>query len=104
MSVRSDDSRIRECDKKFEEKWTFLTVETNYTHISLLDFGELPGLTSSLPASPMSSDFYNNMSDSLFGYITECTNLRAYRHLANVIKRKDEFWYNAMPHKINFKT
>ena len=74
---------------RFEEKWTFVTAETDCQPTRLPDFSEQSGLTFALPINPMPSNFYKKMlPDSLFNFITEGTNLRAKRHYAN----NDKSW------------
>ena len=79
--------------KRFEEKWTFVTAETDCRPTRLPDFSEQSGPTFALPINPMPSDFYKKMlPDSLLNFITEATNIRAKQHYASVITQNDKSW------------
>ena len=88
ITTESDNAK-----KRFEEKWTFVTAETDCRPTRLPDFSEQSGPTFALPTNPMLSDFYKKMlPDSLLNFITEATNIRAKQHYASVITQNDKSW------------
>ena len=86
-------TELDNAQKRFEEKWTFVTAENDCRPTRVPDFSEQSGPTLALPTNPMTSNFYKKiLPDSLFNFITEGTNLRAKRYYASVITQNNKSW------------